>query len=95
MDWFEIITELVMPILCTLVTVFVLPMIRDKRIKGMAEELVAAAEQIYPAGSGPDKYAYVRRQLVKLFGLSDEKAQIYIEAAVYALNAAAAAVRKE
>lgn len=87
MDWVTIVSEFVLPLLGLVFTVFILPIIREKRQTALAASCVAAAEQIFGAGHGNDKYAWARDWLVGR-GVSQKDAQRLIEAAVYQMNEA-------
>lgn len=87
MDWITIVSEFVLPVLGLIFTVFIVPIIREKKQTDLAQSCVAAAEQIFGAGHGTDKYTWAQDLLVSK-GVSRKDAQRLIEAAVYQLNAA-------
>ena len=89
MDWITIVSEFVLPVLGLVFTVFVVPIIREKKQTDLAQSCVAAAEQIFGAGHGTDKYTWAQGLLVSK-GVSRKDAQRLIEAAVYELNKAKA-----
>ena len=91
MDWITIVSEFVLPVLGLVFTVFVVPIIREKKQTDLAQSCVAAAEQIFGAGHGTDKYTWAQDLLVSK-GVSRKDAQRLIEAAVYELNKAKAAL---
>lgn len=91
MNWVTIVSEFVLPVLGLVFTVFVVPIIREKRQTALAASCVAAAEQIFGGGHGNDKYAWAQDWLVGR-GVSRKDAQRLIEAAVYELNKAKAAL---
>ena len=91
MDWVTIVSEFVLPVLGLVFTVFVVPIIREKKQTDLAQSCVAAAEQIFGAGHGTDKYTWAQDLLVSK-GVSRKDAQRLIEAAVYELNKAKAAL---
>lgn len=91
MDWVTIVSEFVLPVLGLIFTVFVVPIIREKKQTNLAQSCVAAAEQIFGAGHGTDKYTWAQDLLVSK-GVSRKDAQRLIEAAVYELNKAKAAL---
>ena len=91
MDWITIVSEFVLPVLGLVFTVFVVPIIREKKQTELAQSCVAAAEQIFGAGHGTDKYTWAQGLLVSK-GVSRKDAQRLIEAAVYELNKAKAAL---
>ena len=89
MDWITIVSEFVLPVLGLVFTVFVVPIIREKKQTDLAQSCVAAAEQIFGAGHGTDKYTWAQGLLVSK-GVSRKDAKRLIEAAVYELNKAKA-----
>lgn len=91
MNWVTIVSELVIPIVGLIFTVVVAPLIREKKWAGLAQSCVAAAEQIFGGGHGDEKYTWAQELLVSK-GVSREDAQRLIEAAVYELNKAKAAL---
>ena len=91
MNWVTIASEFVLPVLGLVFTVFILPIIREKKQTDLAQSCVAAAEQIFGAGHGTDKYTWAQGLLVSK-GVSRKDAQRLIEAAVYELNKAKAAL---
>lgn len=93
MDWVTIVSEFVLPVLGLVFTVFVVPIIREKKQTDLAQSCVAAAEQIFGAGHGTDKYTWAQDLLVSK-GVSRKDAQRLIEAAVYELNQAKKALEE-
>lgn len=93
MDWVTIVSEFVLPVLGLVFTVFVVPIIREKKQTDLAQSCVAAAEQIFGAGHGTDKYTWAQKLLVSK-GVSRKDAQRLIEAAVYQLNQAKKALKE-
>lgn len=87
MDWVTIVSEFVLPVLGLIFTVFILPIIREKKQTALAASCVAAAEQIFGAGRGDDKYEWAAKWLISR-GVSRKDARRLIEAAVYQLNEA-------
>ena len=93
MDWVTVVSEFVLPVLGLVFTVFVVPIIREKKQTDLAQSCVAAAEQIFGAGHGTDKYTWAQGLLVSK-GVSRKDAQRLIEAAVYQLNQAKKALEE-
>ena len=91
MNWVTIASEFVLPVLGLVFTVFILPIIREKRQTALAASCVAAAEQIFGGGHGDEKYTWAQELLMRK-GVSRKDAQRLIEAAVYELNKAKAAL---
>ena len=86
MEWISIVTELLLPLLGGVLTVFVIPLLRQSRIWSFVQTAVAAAEQLFGAGTGEEKYRYVSRLLCDTFGVQADEAERLIEAAVYQLT---------
>ena len=86
MDWLSIICDLIIPVLGLVLTVLVVPWLRETRAWKYVQIAVRAAEQIFGGGTGPEKYEYVRKLLVAKIHLSDAEAQRLIEAAVRELE---------
>lgn len=85
MDWVKLISEVIIPLLGVVVTAYVVPWIREKKQTELARTCVRAAEQIFGAGTGEQKYGYAESLLVKA-GVKEDDAKRLIEAAVYELN---------
>ena len=93
-----VIIKAVLTIISALITAFLIPWIKTKISAAQAERLnelikvaVAAAEQLYGSGTGPDKLAYVYDCLEEKGYTVDREAvrsevRAAIEAAVYALG---------
>ena len=86
MDWVKLTAEVIIPLLGIIVTAYIVPWIREKKRTELAQNCVRAAEQIFGAGKGDQKYAYAEKLLVRA-GVSRTDAQRLIESAVYQLNA--------
>lgn len=91
MDWITIVSEFVLPVLGLIFTVVIAPILREKKWAGLAQSCVAAAEQIFGGGHGDEKYTWAQELLMRK-GVSRKDAQRLIEAAVYELNKAKAAL---
>ena len=83
---YTFIIELAITLLCAVVTAFVIPMIRDKRLKAFVTEAVQAAEQIFGADSGAKKYEYAEKLVEEKFKVNPVMLKALIEAAVYGLK---------
>ena len=88
MDW-SILIQLAVAAIAALVTAYVVPMIKDKRLAAFVAECVRAAEQIFGAGEGENKYEYVEALVTGRLNVRPEVARAAIEAAVFELNRAA------
>ena len=83
----EFIIKIVIPVLCTILTVYIIPMLKEKKLYNAVVIAVNAAEQIYKdSGMGKEKFAYVKEWIKKKFKVSDEDLKNIIESAVYELN---------
>jgi hypothetical protein len=86
MNWLDIITEVILPICGILVTTFLIPWLRNKRIYDWLVDTVFAAEELFGSKTGDTKYLWVRDKLMNKFTLSEEDAVRLINAAVQALH---------
>ncbi len=86
MNWLSIVCDLILPVLGLVLTVLVVPWLRETRAWKYVQIAVKAAEQLFGGGTGPEKYDYVRKLLTAKFKLSDAEAQRLIEAAVRELD---------
>lgn len=83
----EFIIKIVIPLLCTILTVYVIPLLKQKKLYDAVVIAVNAAEQIYnQSGMGKEKFEYVKEWIKKNFKVSDEDLKNIIESAVYELN---------
>ena len=57
----EFIIKIVIPLLCAILTVYVIPLLKQKKLYDAVVIAVNAAEQIYTqSGMGKEKYEYVK-----------------------------------
>ncbi len=83
----EFIIKIVIPVLCTILTVYIIPILKEKKLYNAVVIAVNAAEQIYKdSGMGKEKFAYVKEWIKKKFKVSDEDLKNIIESTVYELN---------
>lgn len=83
----DIIIKLIIPLLCTIITCYVIPYFKSKNLYDSVKTAVQAAEQIYNiSGMGATKFAYVKDMIMKKFELTDDDLKAMIESAVYELN---------
>ena len=83
----ELIIKVIVPLLCTILTVYVIPILKEKKLYNAVVIAVQAAEQIYnETGMGKEKFAYVKDLIKKKFKITDEDLKNIIESAVYELN---------
>lgn len=94
MGWITIVSEIVIPVIGLIFTVIIAPLIREKKQTALAQSCVEAAEQIFGAGKGDEKYSWAV-SLLEAKGVKSADAQRLIEAAVYQLNEAKKALAEE
>lgn len=83
----EIIIKIIIPVLCTVLTMYIIPILKEKKLYDAVIIAVNAAEQIYTeTGMGKQKFAYVKEWIKKKFKVNDEDLKNIIESAVYELN---------
>lgn len=83
----EFIIKIIIPALCTILTVYIIPLLKQKKLYDAVVIAVNAAEQIYNQnGMGKEKFEYVKEWIKKKFKVSDEDLKNIIESAVYELN---------
>lgn len=83
----EFIIKIIIPLLCTILTVYIVPFLKEKRLYESVVIAVKAAEQIYKeSGMGKEKFAYVKAWVQEKFDISDADLKNIIESAVYELN---------
>lgn len=83
----ELITKLLIPILCFVLTIYVIPFLKEKKIYNYVKIAVEAAEQMFnESGKGKEKFAYVKEWVKSKFNINDEDLKNIIESAVYELN---------
>ena len=83
----EFIIKIVVPLLCTILTFYIIPLLKEKKLYNTVVIAVKAAEQIFKeSGMGKEKFAYVKELIQKKFKVSDEDLKNIIESAVYEIN---------
>lgn len=83
----EFIIKIIIPLICTLLTAYIIPLLKQKKLYDAVTIAVNAAEQIFSQpGMGKQKFAYVKEWINKKFKVSDEDLKAIIESAVYQLN---------
>ena len=81
------IIEIIIPVVSLLVSTYLIPWLKEKRIFDFAVSIVKAAEQVFnETGMGEEKFNYAYGMLKKKFKLSDEDIERLIEAAVFEIN---------
>ena len=83
----EFIVKIIVPLLCTLLTVYIIPLLKQKKLYDAVSIAVNAAEQIFcKSGMGKEKFAYVYKWIKEKFNISEQDLKTIIESAVYELN---------
>ena len=95
MDWVQLISDLIIPVLGLIFTVLVAPAIRESRWREYAETAVRAAEQIFGGKTGTEKYEFAEKLLMRRFSISEQDAERLIESAVYGLRQAGSSLLGE
>lgn len=83
----EFVIKIIIPLLCAVLTMYVIPLLKQKKLYDAVVIAVNAAEQIYKqSGMGEEKFEYVKEWIKSKFHISDEDLKNIIESAVYELN---------
>ena len=83
----DVIIKLIIPLLCTVITAYIIPYLKEKKLYNAVKTAVQAAEQIYKeSGMGEQKFEYVKSWLNEKFSVSADDLKKIIESAVYELN---------
>lgn len=83
-----VILQCIIAILLGLVTYYIIPFLKDKKLYDAVAIAVKAAEQIFKeTGMGKEKFAYVKEWIEETFNIDDSDLKNLIESAVYELNA--------
>ena len=86
MDWIDIIVKFIIPLLGAIITYYVVPLLKEKKLYDYVEIGVKAAEQIFGSKMGEEKFEYVKEWVKGKFNISDEDLKNIIEAVVYEMN---------
>jgi hypothetical protein len=87
MKMVEFVIKIIIPLLCAVLTMYVIPLLKQKKLYDAVVIAVNAAEQIYTqSGMGEKKFEYVKEWIKSKFHISDEDLKNIIESAVYELN---------
>ena len=79
--------KIVVPTLCLIVTAYLIPFLKEKKLYNYVIIAVSAAEQIFSeSGMGKQKYEYVENWIISKFNIRKEDLKNIIESAVYHLN---------
>ena len=79
--------EVVATIVMIVISTYLVPWLKERRLYDAAVVIVEAAEQIFKIpGAGEEKFEYVKEALLSKFKVSEEDIEDAIEAAVYNIN---------
>ena len=105
MNCIDIIAKIVVPLLMSIITSFVIPAIvkwignlKNTKLQNLISSAVTAAEQLFGSGRGEEKKKYVIDLVKKAFknlGVSDEVLDAMIESAVYQVSGAIKQAKEE
>ena len=83
----DFIIKIIIPLLCMVITYYLIPYLKEKKLYNAVVIAVQAAEQIYSgSGRGKLKFEYVKEWIKGKFNVSDEDLKNIIESAVFELN---------
>lgn len=83
----DLILELVLTAIAILISKYLIPWLKEKRLLSAAKITVEAVEQIFTGTkAGQEKFEQAKTWLLEKFNLTEEEAKKLIEAAVYNMN---------
>lgn len=83
----DFICKILIPLVCTVLTLYIIPLLKEKKLYKYVTIAVQAAEQIYSdSGMGKQKFEYVKKWITEKFRISEQDLTKIIESAVYELN---------
>lgn len=82
----EFVIKVIIPALCTILTLYLIPFLKEKRLYNYVVIAVKAAEQIFEHGKNTEKFRYVKEWVQKKFKITDDDLKNIIEAVVYEMN---------
>lgn len=91
----DLIIRIIIPLLGAIITYYIVPLLKEKNIYNQVEIAVKAAEQIFGANTGEQKFEYVKNWIKDKFKITDEELKVIIEAAVYEMNEVKKKAEKE
>lgn len=91
----DLIIRIIIPLLGAIITYYIVPLLKEKNIYNQVEIAVKAAEQIFGANTGEQKFEYVKNWIKDKFKITDEELKVIIEAAVYEMNEVKKKTEKE
>ena len=83
----DFIIKLIIPIICMVLSYYIVPLLKEKKLYDAVCYAVRAAEQIFSEkGMGKQKYEYVSKIISEKFKISEQDLKNIIESAVYILK---------
>ncbi len=83
----EFICKIIIPLFFAVLTMYIIPLLKEKKLYGYVTIAVQAAEQIFTqSGMGKQKFEYVEQWITQKFRIRKEDLTKIIESAVYELN---------
>lgn len=83
----QIIVKLIITIICMVLSYYIVPLLKQKKLYNSVCYAVQAAEQIFnEQGKGQQKYEYVAKIISEKFKISEQDLKNIIESAVYVLK---------
>lgn len=82
----DFIIEIILPVVSLLVSIYIIPWLKEKRIYEFVKSVVKATEQLSKTLNIDDKFKYAAEAIKKKFNLSDEDMKRLIEAAVFEIS---------
>jgi exosortase/archaeosortase len=94
MDMIDVLIRFIIPALGALITYYIVPILKRKNLMEYITIGVYAAEQIFGADAGSEKFAYVKNWVKGKFRITDDELSNLIEAVVLQMNSAIGAGKK-
>jgi hypothetical protein len=82
----DFIIEIILPVVSLLVSIYIIPWLKEKRVYEFVKSVVKATEQLSKTLNIDDKFKYAAEAIKKKFNLSDEDMERLIEAAVFEIS---------
>ena len=82
----DFIIKIILPIVSLIVSTYIIPWLKEKRVYEFVKSAVKATEQLSKTLNIDDKFEYAAATIKKKFNLSDEDMKRLIEAAVFEIS---------
>lgn len=82
----DFIIEIILPVVSLLVSIYIIPWLKEKRVYEFVRSVVKATEQLSKTLNIDDKFKYAAEAIKRKFNLSDEDMKRLIEAAVFEIS---------